>query len=306
MPLDLFINIIEPRASRLKNLPNRIWIFGGPFENCSKSPPKSLRDSFWRRLLSQSNEYSWTNKLERPEDYEDWWAFSGYKDLLQFERDACYLAHATILFAESPGSLAELGALSLDESILSKLLVVVESKYTQESMRKSFLNLGPLKRVEDNGFKCVIGTNANHTRELSEDDFETITHSIDTWLPPLKKTASLCITNPTHRLLLLADIIDLLYVCKKNDVQKIFLHFSSEITEQELEQSLKLLDFLGLIKLEYRGYECFLVSKKTSGAPWIDYKAQSNKNFDRIRFKLRSFNQIKEDHRRFSIYKGQS
>lgn len=304
-PLDLFIDATEPRASRLINLPNKIWVFGGPIEENSK-PPASLRDSFWRQTLSPSVQYEWLEGFDRPENHEDWWAFSGYEDLLEFERDACYLARATLLFAESPGSLAELGALSLDDSILSKLFVIVESKYRNENTRRSFLNLGPLNRVDKHGFKCDIGTCSNPSQKLSDDDFETITNSINTWLPALAQTAILCTKNPTHRLLLLADIIDLLLVCKKSDIQKAGAHFGLKMDDNELDKSLQLLDFFRFIKIERRGHEFFFVHRKSSGAPWIDYKAKIKDSFDRSRFKIARLAWIEKDSRRLSIYRGQS
>lgn len=305
-PLDLFINATEPRASRLINLPDKIWVFGGPIEKDSKKSPKSLRDSFWRKTLSPSVQFTWLEGFDRPENHEEWWAFSGYEDLLEFERDACYLARATVLFAESPGSLAELGALSLDDSIVSKLFVIVESKYFNEDVRISFLNLGPLKRVSKHGFQCNIGTCSNLDQKLSNVDFEIIIDSIKTWLPPLAQTASLCITNPTHCLLLLADIIDLLLVCKKSDIQKAVAHFGLEMDDKELLRSLKLLDFFGFVRIVSRGHESFFVRRKSSGAPWIDYTAKGTDSFDRSRFKVISLKWIQKDPRRLSIFEGQS
>jgi hypothetical protein len=206
--LDQFCALVDPGACHLIKLPNRIWLFGGPIEPVKDKAPTSLRDSFSRQTLEfpPTTENSWLASLDTPENYNEWWAFSGYSDLLQFERDACYLARATVLFAESPGALAELGALAIDPSLVNHLIVVVQTKYFDPENRQSFLNLGPLKRINDRKHLCVIGT--AEEKGLPNDDVQLVVESVGHWLPPLQKTAVLGTANPTHRLLLLADLVD--------------------------------------------------------------------------------------------------
>jgi len=299
-PLDQLIDTVDPGACHLINLPSLIWVLGGPFTPDSGKTSTSLRDSFWRQTLSTSKQLPWLEQLDCPENHNGWWAFSGYGDLLQFERDACYLARATILFAESPGSLAELGALALDESILPRLLVIVQSQYLQEETRESFLNLGPLKRVQERGFRCVIGASSNQS--LPVEDFETITESINSWLPKTHHSLALRASNPTHRLLLLADLVDLLLVSKKNDLLRAATHFGVKMDESELLRALNLLDFFGFVKLETQGNEPFWVRRRTSRAPWVDYTAKAEGRFDRIRFKVTCEECIQKDPRRQSIF----
>ncbi len=281
------------------NLPNRIWVFGGV---CSPdSEPASLRDSFWKQAFQSTISQDWLGRLDRPENYEDWWAFSGYEDLLEFERDACYLARATILFAESPGSLAELGALAIDQSILPRLLVIVQSRHIQENQRRSFLNLGPFKRVDQHKGLCVIGGDSG--KALPSAEFDAIADAITSWLPEDKRAVILKPDNPTHRLLLLADLVDLLLVSKLADLQRAMAHFGLNMTESELERALALLAFLRLVKLERGWREPFAVRRQDSDAPWIDYTAALDKpRFDRIRFKIAAEAFVKSDQRRNSIF----
>lgn len=301
-PLDYLVRTVDPRACQVINLPDRIWILGGP---CNHTPDKSttsasLRDAFWKNSIHKHLANSWIQDLDRPENYPDWWAFSGYDDLLEFERDACYLARAIVLFAESPGSLAELGALAIDDSIIQQLIVVVQSRYLAESHRQSFLTLGPLKRVEKRTQRCVIGTDLeNH---LPDDDFDIIIDFIENCLPRQKNSTVLRTDNPTHRLLLMADLIDLLIVSKIGNIQDALQNFDIRIDELSIKRALALLDFFKLIKLEHRGTEIFAVRTKESQAPWINYVTKTDRPFDRSRFKTTCMEFINKDRRRASIF----
>lgn len=301
-PLDQLIETVDPRGCHLINLPDRIWVFGGPIAETSSEPSKSLRDSFWRQQLRAIPTRPWFEYLDRPENHPGWWAFSGYDNLLEFERDACYLASRTILFSESPGAHAELGALALDDSILPRLFVVVQSMYLVDEVRESFLNLGPIRRVQLKGTKCVIGS--THSRRLPSEDFDAIVDSFDAILDerPHSRT-SLQAANPTHRLLLIADLVDLLLVCKTADLQRALIHFGIQITNEDLDRALGLLDFFNLVRLELRGTEPFWTRCIDGDAPWVDYTALAGKDhFDRTRFKVACQDWINSDRRRRSIF----
>ncbi len=285
-PLDQLRDQLDPGACRLANLPGRIWLFGGSFGSDNTAPAASLREAFWRKSLAvpPSPQLRWTSELEIPENHPGWWAFSGYDDLLTFERDACHLARAIVLFPESPGSLAELGALAVDDSMVNRLLVVVQSRYLEVNARESFLNLGPLKRAEAHKNRCVIGATGN---DLPDDDFETIAEFVHDRLPNLPSTERLRIDMPTHRLLLAADLVDLLQICKPQELQAALKHFHVNLAIQDLERSARLLEFFGLIRIELRGSEHFFVRREKAARTWVDYTAREGAPpFDRSRFKL--------------------
>lgn len=215
-----------------------------------------------------------------------------------FERDACHLARAIVLFAESPGSLAELGALAVDDSIIDRLVVVVQSTYLQPEKRQSFLSLGPLQRVHFRKGRCVISAHGGMV--LPSDDFETVMQFVDQWLPQAPKTEKLRPDNPTHRLLLIADLVDLLLVCKPDELQTALRHFGIDLHPDELSRAASLLDFFGLMRIEHRGNEPFYTRRVGSGAAWIDYTAREGR-FDRSRFKIERQTAVEADIRLKSI-----
>jgi hypothetical protein len=150
----------------------------------------------------------------------------------------------------------------------------------------------------------VIGGSAD--KELPAGEFETIADAISDWLPSQPQSSALKTSNPTHKLLLLADLVDLLLVSKLRDVQSAARHFGIELNEAEINRAFKLLEFLGLLKLEHRGREPFAVRRENSAAPWVKYTANHGAaSFDRSRFKIFAEEFIKGDQRRNSIFQRQ-
>lgn len=303
-PLDQLRDQLDPGACRLANLPERIWLFGGTgdFRLGTAESCTSLRESFWRQSLTccPAPEHAWTGDLDIPEQHQGWWAFSGYDDLLTFERDACHLARAIVLFPESPGSLAELGALAVDDSIVNRLLVIVQSKYLDAENRESFLNLGPLKRVDALKNRCVIGTKSSTA--LPEEDFETVMEFVHDRLPSMPSTEKLRLDTPTHKLLLIADLVDLLLISKPAELHGALLHFGVSLTQHELERAAKLLEFFSLIRIEHRGAEYFYVRREKADRTWVNYTAKEGKPaFDRSRFRLDRMKLLNGNRRLLSV-----
>lgn len=283
---------IDPAKCRVISFPSLIWVFGGAIGQ------NTMRDVFWAATLKIDRNELWLQNLKRPEDFQDWWAFSGYTDILLFERDACHLAKIVVLFAESPGSYAELGAFALDDAIVHKLLVIVPSKFREGDKQKSFITLGPLTRVAniDQDAVCVVGP--DDASKLESYDLEGIFSSISHKFSKQKDAShSLDITDPSHRLLMMADIVDLLIVAHENDVQNELQKMGlPAIGRDEARRHAKLLNFLGFIHLRERGNERFLVRNQDS-VPLASYTATKGHKFDRLNFKVRRQEYVASDAR---------
>jgi len=89
------------------------------------------------------------------------------------------------------------------------------------------------------------------------------------------KKAKLDTENPTHRLLLIADLVDMLLVSKISDLQMALKSFEVKLPDAELLKALKLLAFFRLVRAEWRGNELFWVRHEKSEAPWMDYTGKS-------------------------------
>ena len=119
-----------------------IFLCGG--KTNEKTPvAKSIRDAFLKipanpALIGREvllAEKVNTFHLSRP----------AYPDLLGFEVDFAQICELILLFSESQGSIAELGAFSMVPELASKLLVVVRDYHLKDD---SFIKLGPLQHLK--------------------------------------------------------------------------------------------------------------------------------------------------------------
>lgn len=300
--LPSIINTVSPDGCRIINTPERVWVFGGQIAD-KKENPQSLRDSFLRQALElpPDSRRPWLANLCKPEDFQDWWAFSDYKDLLAFERDACYLAQAIILFAESPGALTELGLIASTDYLAQQTLVVVERKYDKE---RSFLRLGPLKRIDSFEGLCFVGDSEESS--LSKEDFQIVVEFLDKWFPNAVKNQKFDASSQMHQILLLANLVDLLLISKEDEINNAAMYFNICLGNQRLREILSLLDFFELIKICKIGKEVFYIQRSKRGAPWIDYTGLSSEGrFDRMRFKTGRKSAVDQNPRLKHILRGE-
>jgi hypothetical protein len=121
-----------------------VFLCGGPFSLLSEPIPLSLRDAFLKisdyaplrdRVLLQAEEITSAFSF-----------FEHYDNILDFETDLAQVVELIILFCESEGSLAELGAFAMIDEIAQRLFVIVRHDHWREN---SFVKLGPLRRIHN-------------------------------------------------------------------------------------------------------------------------------------------------------------
>ncbi len=71
---------------------------------------------------------------------------TAYADLISFEEDIARLSTLVLVIAESPGSLAELGAFASLKSLREKLAIIIKSEHYN---RESFVRYGPVQRLQN-------------------------------------------------------------------------------------------------------------------------------------------------------------
>lgn len=99
-----------------------------------------------------------------PEElFDDLLVGQGKHSLLTLENILAESVDAIVLFPESPGSFAELGAFSNNEALARKMIVVSDSKFKNE---KSFINYGPNRLVKSSGTGKVIYIKYNDLTDL--------------------------------------------------------------------------------------------------------------------------------------------
>lgn len=117
-----------------------IFLCGGDISDTSKVT--SLRGAFLRMAYDTPlNVY----EVFIAEDLNAFFPRGTYKDLLSFESDLAQIATLIVVFPESYGSAAELGAFAAKDEIAKRLLVVIDDKRYNEN---SFIKLGPVLTLQ--------------------------------------------------------------------------------------------------------------------------------------------------------------
>lgn len=139
-----FVGDLDETKIRVRAPTTVVFLCGGQWDFKS-SVPLSLRDAF---LKIADNPVLRKSTVIQAEDVTRLSLFGEhYRDFLLFETDLAQVTELIILFCESGGSLAELGAFSMMSDIASRLLVVVRDRYWDDD---SFVKLGPLRSLENN------------------------------------------------------------------------------------------------------------------------------------------------------------
>jgi hypothetical protein len=133
---------LDEKKIRVQSPAAVAFLCGGPCSSLGAPVPLSLRDAF---LKIADNPSLRGKTLIQAEDVTSLSFFKDcYDDLLKFETDLAQITDLVILFCESEGSFAELGAFSMVPEISERLFVVVRGRYWEND---SFIKLGPIRAL---------------------------------------------------------------------------------------------------------------------------------------------------------------
>ncbi|EKO3979993.1 TPA: retron St85 family effector protein [Vibrio fluvialis] len=103
-------------------------------------------DNYARSKMSRVFREHSKYELLFPEDiFDDLLAGPGQHSLLHLENILADCVDAIVLFPESPGSFAEIGAFSNNSKLAEKLIVISDKNYKN---KKSFINYGPYRLIK--------------------------------------------------------------------------------------------------------------------------------------------------------------
>lgn len=297
--IDSFISTVDPIKATVVSFPEFIAIFGGAIRlKKSRSKPKSYRDAFYRWILDHRDDLK--ALLLFPENYNDWSDFATYSDLLLFEKDLGYLTSAVLVFLESPGSIAELGAFSQIPSLSERLMVVVKDIHHP---KKSFISLGPIRSIKDTQkYPHSVCEIPDEKPDQLVKHIAVIVDMLDLKRRRTNSTEGYVETNSQHEILLILDLINLFLVILKTELLHLASHFGTNMRMSRLEQILFLLGKTELISSRhYGGIEYYfpLKFKKI----YVDYTSKSGCSpFKRARFKALVSQDIERDKNRKIVY----
>ncbi len=243
-----FINDLKAALSQeelfLRAVNQIVFLFGA-----QKSPTQNTaRDTFF--LYSQK--YLPKYKFLLAEDF-----FKIYnnkqKDLLSIEEELAQFTDCVLIMLESPGTIAELGAFAMNNTLAEIILAVNKIEHRNE---KSFINLGPLSKIEKmSKFGKVIYTDFDSILTASD----LISNRLEMSLRKKAQRINLsAITdfnakrNRKYKMLFLSDLISMFAPININEIYTLLFElYRSKYFNIEFEISL--LKSLNMI-IEHNGY----------------------------------------------------
>ncbi len=230
---------------------------------------------------------------------------AGYSDLLSFKSDIAQVVSLILLFAESPGSLAELGAFAALQTVAPKLLAVIDDNYYE---RSSFIRNGPVKFLEANHGeewvhvldKLELGIPEDNTLStLNSIKFlASITPAIDKRLRMLPDWTKCQIRQDGHVILLITGLCQEFGALILKEIREYLDYFKANTSR--LQNFIYCAELLGWITKVRKGNNIYYVA--TQGDSALDYSfnpASTVRDKVRWRSDIRSFWR-KEDGPRFS------
>lgn len=217
-----------------------------------------------------------------------------YKDLLQFEADIAQISSMILLFSESFGSAAELGAFSITSAISEKLLVIINNDEYEE---RSFIKLGPIKSIENEygeGAVCVIhlpsigaatnknlaGLNIEAFKEIVFEAMQNRERSIEN-----KKTFNP--KNSGHMIKVITGLIQWYGALTKLEIEVALLCLNIKYSSDRVDDYLLCAKFANWITARRRGTRTFYLAKNSPNSASSFTSRDPNKKLNKSFWSLR-------------------
>ena len=276
--------------TRIVKFPSFIFLCGGKISE-DDNVFFSCRDLFYSYI--NKNGCSFKDNVVLAEQVFEYFDHSDYSSLLLFEKDLAELSILTILFSESPGSIAELGSFAVLENIQRRLLVVMHQDDTHQ---ESFIWRGPISYLKDlaekNGNDDPITIynwqrEKNENGEITNDNFSDavdLSETIENLIKKRPKTFKFSEKQLGHIMLLIISSLKIVQLATLKEIVFILKTFGIDTNPTTVKRSLSLLKSLKLVVLKpYRNYEFYMVPPQNDWFRW-GYKKEAGKNRDSIRW----------------------
>ncbi len=284
-----FAKSLRIDGCKVQQTPNLIFLCGG--KTATDGPYHSARDYFNRHLKRKKPTIA--ARVRLAEEVNRWFQRdNAFPDLLEFENYLAHLADITVLFVESPGSIAELGAFANSDDIRPKTLAVLNNSYESEG---SFISNGPIRKLRNENQDHVHYYTWNpddlHSA-LTKAEFVDLTNDLVTFLEEIEadrpRQPSLKIDERGHALLLVADLIRMPGVATTAELLECLNALGCKADREVLNRHLSVLQSVGCVIVHRRSNQKFFV--RASEHPFIRYAYLEEARFKdqyRIRAALR-------------------
>jgi hypothetical protein len=262
-PRTSFAQSVDLGTAVVEDFPALIFFCGGRMNDASISEPASVRDAVLRHFSIKYS--SLADRIFLAEEFKNWAQDGAYHELFTFERHLASLSSAIIIFVESAGSIAELGAFSQLDGVKEKLIVFLQTEHYEQD---SFINLGPIKYLEGTFKDSVhpypwrsVPSPAGNRIDLSSlsECVDDICETISEALGAVRTKRSFDGSEPRDTMLLIRDLINQFIGLKFHEITDYLLDMGITIESGLLKQYLFVLKTLKLIQMVPYGRDRYYV-----------------------------------------------
>ena len=249
---------INPAKLRVTPPTKVVFLCGGVVSNVKPAHYVSLRDYLcWAMQLRSSLDATVVLAEQANQLYRD----TAYDDLITFEEDIAKISAMILLIAESPGSLAELGAFASNAHTRPKLRLILQQKFANS---ESFIRFGPVERIKKHD-SSFVGFYPWRTNKIGNIILRSTTphrHEIISFITEhisaTHKTELMRNNQHAERFFIIYWIIYICFAASLRVVVEIIDTIGLTMSETEVRNIMYCLQLVGWIRTEdYSGKEYF-------------------------------------------------
>jgi len=263
--IDEFADALDPSKVHVLSPTQFVFLCGGRMTDLGVQPPVSLRDAFYKIVEFEPLKGA---GVVRAEDIEALHiARANYSDLLSFELDLAQLAKLTVIFSESHGSLAELGAFCLIPEIAKRMLVLIRSDHYEES---SFIRLGIVdfmneKYGELSHFvmdKAGLSLSGSSVTEVTANELQKmLSNPVTLRISEIENPTTFNAELAGHRIKLVVGLIQEFGALTPEEISTLLLAFELDVSPREIDRYLLCAEAVGWVVRKRKGFRNFAAAR---------------------------------------------
>lgn len=217
-----------------------------------------------------------------PEEFRIFTPDGNYQDWLSFESEFAQIVDLIILFSESYGSVAELGAFAMVEEIALRLLVVMDDKNYADS---SFVKLGPVRWLEGKYGKsavCVLNRQDINIPDITKvadvnlDNFAaTLVAAITKRRRDYKERTTFIPDRPGHLIKLIVGLIQHYGALTETEIEVLLYAMDLKVRPEKIPDYLLCAVSANWVVKDKRGVEEYYCALPNKG-PAIEYRLRKD------------------------------
>lgn len=287
LTIEPFLNLVDLNNIRVHQPTSVFLICGGELQiDTSKAAP-SLREAYMRVCINPP-----LSKYQSvlAEELLNLFSSGSYQDFLRFEADIAEVSRLVLLFSESYGSAAELGAFSISTSISDKLLVIIDdSRYIE----KSFIRYGPimyLQRAHGDASVCVINRADIGVADISrlenldyKNFFNIMSESINERILKTEESSRFDSSKRGHIIKLLVGLTQWYGALTIDEIEICLMYFDFNYNRSDIVNFLLCAQLLGWVVKDQRGLRTFFAASAEKMAVQF-FEREGDPKLNRLRW----------------------